>query len=191
MMRLARIESYDLYVIGTAVYFQPQLSDTTTPVQLPIGLSGPVPTASVMTIELERLACLTKGIQVEVHSWDSRQRKAYVGLWPPKQSNNPDTQKYAFMRPHLLQADCDKAAKALYAEILAHQRTVTYETPADTTLTPRQRVQLTGTNTSWDATYRVDSIVRRFGVSDGFTQHVTLRNRDDVAADTDGTLPNA
>nr|WP_321985322.1 hypothetical protein [uncultured Lichenicoccus sp.] len=98
MTRLARIESYDLYVTGTTVYFQPQLSDTTTPVQLPIGLSGPVPTAPVMTINLERLAGLTKGIQVEVHSWDSRQRKAYVGLWPPKQSNNPDTQKYAFMR---------------------------------------------------------------------------------------------
>ncbi len=190
MMRLARIESYDLYVIGTTVYFQPQLSDTTTPAQLPIGLTGSVPTAPVMTINLERLAGLTKGIQVEVHSWDSRQRKAYVGLWPPKQSNNPDTQKYAFMRPHLLQADCDKTAKALYAEILAHQRTVTYEMPGDTTLTPRQRVQLTGTSTSWDATYRVDSVVRRFGL-DGFTQSVTLRNRDDVAADTDGTLPDA
>ncbi len=189
MMRLARIERYDLWVTGTTVSFKRQLSNTDPAWLLPISLGGDVPVSPVWNLRLGKQAGLTREVRVEVLSWDSRQRRATVGKFPPAGSvlkAAASAQTYTFVLPNLTQDRVNAEAAAYYNEIKCHQRTITWEQTGNMLLQPRQRVAISGAGLNWDGIYRIDSVHRRYS-NQGFEMTVTVRNRDLVAADIDGS----
>jgi hypothetical protein len=52
--------------------------------------------------------------------------------------------------------------------------------PGETMLSPRSQIAVTGTQTSFDQSYWVDSIHRRIGI-DGFRQAVRIRNHSPLS----------
>ena len=190
MMRLARIERYDLWVSGTTVYFKKQLTNADPAYQLQVNISGPVPISQIENLRLEKQAGISRGVKVQVLSWDSRQRRQTIGNCPKSGSllkAKPNAQLYTFVLPNLTQDRADAEAAAYYAQIVAHQRTLTWSQPGDFVLQPRQRVTLGGTNSGWDDTYRIDSVARRYSREGGLMMSLTVRNRDLVASEIDGT----
>lgn len=189
MMRLARIERYDLWVTGNTVYFKKQLSNADPAWQLWIEAAGNIAVSPVCDLRLEKQAGLTRGIRVEVLSWDSKQRRATVGKFPKAGSilkASASAQVYSFVLPNLTQDRADAEAMAYYNEIKSHQRSVSWSQTGNMELLARQRVALSGAGVNWDAIYRVDSIHREFS-NEGFSMTVTVRNRDLVASEIDGT----
>lgn len=190
---LANDEGCDMWADGKTVHVVPALSDTSPAWPLVIDRSGPYPVMTVEGLSLERSLLITQGLVVQVLSWDYRQRRAVSVQWPLKGSTGGAStrsaasagQLHVFKRTGLTQAQAQALAQTLYDRIIAHQRTVTVEMDGELSLTPRQSVLVQGTGTSWDGRQRIDNISRRISVDGGFTQTVTLRNRD-VTEDEDG-----
>ena len=70
-------------------------------------------------------------------------------------------------------------AQRILADLSRHGRTASFSMPGDITLSPRDRVSLSGTGTSFDQTYEIAEIDRRIDLRAGFVQAVRLRNLPD------------
>ena len=79
------------------------------------------------------------------------------------------------MVPNLTPAAALKLAQTRLAELTSHERTIEIEMPGELILTPRQQIQLTGTNTAFDQPYFIEEITRRLSTAHGFTQHLRAR----------------
>ena len=182
---LANVEGCDAWVSGKTLNFVPSLADTTPPVPIMLTRSAAgLPISPAMTTRLERDLLMAKGIVVLVVSWESKSRLAHKSYWSLKGGSSTGSSSaatqgnlYTFKFPGLNADAAEKKAKELYDQIVAHQRTVTFDMPLDLTLSPRQAVMVGGTGTSFDGKQRVDSVEREinFGAAH---QSVVLRNRD-------------
>ena len=57
-----------------------------------------------------------------------------------------------------------------------HERVIEFEAPGDVSPTPRDLIRLDGTQSSWDQTYYVERISRRFSFEEGFKMTVRAKN---------------
>ena len=180
LSKLASYEQYDLWVDGKTVNFHPAYSNDVVvqaKFQTP-GASGyAFPIANFASAQCERDLIIAKGVQVRISSWDAAQRKASIGLWPRSAKANAIVYSPS-VAPNLRQAQVDALAVTIYNDIVAHLRSVTFTVPGDLTMQPRQSLRLSGTETTWDRLYRIDSIQREMSLRDGFQQTVVARTRD-------------
>jgi hypothetical protein len=79
------------------------------------------------------------------------------------------------LRPNLSVGDAQILALRMASQLSGHERTLSYEIPADLTTMPRMQIQLADTNTDFDGSYTVYEVERRFSVRHGFTQQVQAR----------------
>ncbi|MBO1361758.1 hypothetical protein J2D73_18410 [Acetobacter sacchari] len=123
-----------------------------------------------------------KGVVVHCLSWDSKQRiKSEVyfsALGAGKKNALANGTMHSFKFPGLKQDQLQAKAEALYRQIVAHGRDLTFTVHGRASLAPRQFMTLTGTGTTWDGTHDVDAVSSTFGWDQGYTQNVTLRTRD-------------
>lgn len=174
---LAQHENFDVFVQGTALYFQPSQGDSTTPDVV----LRPAPTsngsANVMELRMERTLALAGDIEVTVKSWNSRQNNAFTQNISKNGASGAGTsQNYVLVRPNLLPDDALKLAQNWLATLSQHERVITVVMPGELSLTPRSVVGLEGTGTAFDQTYYIDTIERRLGFDGGFVQHVRAKN---------------
>lgn len=189
---LAQNEGFDVWVEGRTLYFQPQpapgspdftVAVTTTPDGATL--------ANVEQLRCLRALTLAKDIQVEVHSWDSRHQRGFtktaraIGAKTAaiqKASNQVGTvtQRYVFVRPNLTEDQALQLAQRMLEQLGRQERNVEIEMPGEMTLSPRSQVAVTGTGTSFDQLYWVDSIRREITVK-GFRQSLRLKNHSPLS----------
>lgn len=166
---LARLEGFDLFVQGSALYFQPAAQATGAVMALTPG--------DVLDLRLSRSLTLARDIEVVVRSWNSRQNSALAQqatascLDADGQPGTP-AQRYIFVRPNLTADDAVRFAQRMIAELTRHERSISISMPGELTLTPRSMIAIEGTGTDFDQAYYVDVIERRLRQNDGLVQHV-------------------
>ena len=86
--------------------------------------------------------------------------------------------RYLFIRPNMTREQAAAYAKAMLTEISSHERLLEIKIPGEVKIGPQVMVQLSGTGTSWDQQYYVDTVERRLSENDGdgFVQDMHVRN---------------
>jgi hypothetical protein len=138
-----------------------------------------IPVSNVIGLSLEHSLTLAKGVSVTVKSWNSLQSKPIVAKTADpdyKTSPGQGTQDYVFYVPNLTPQGAIDIANQRYADITRHLRTIEFEIPGDTVLTPRNLIVLTGTGTAFDQSYYPDRISCELSQDGGFGMSVTAKN---------------
>jgi phage protein D len=179
---LAQEEGFDVYVSGNTLNFVPSQQGGspayTLTYQQPT--TEQIRTGNFIRLALRRSQTLAKGTVVKVISWNSKQVTAFTATAKRSGTSGSATadtaQVYTFKVPGLTQDQAQQFANARLQEISLHERVVDVTIPGETSLTPRQLVALTGTGTSFDQNYYIDSIERSFSMDDGFMQTIKMKN---------------
>lgn len=171
---LARQEGFDLFVSGRTLNFRP-------------AVAGPVKRTlrpgDLTQLRMERTLATSRNVVVTVKSWDSMNgqvvEQSAISVRPDTLSSNASMQLgplvFTFVQPNLTPLQAQQLAYRRLAEVTQFDRIVTLTMPGETELLPRDRIQLAGTNTSFDQDYLVETITRTIGRS-GFTQRIRARN---------------
>jgi phage protein D len=162
---LAEMESCDLYVAGSTLYFHP--SDS---LASPSFVFRP---SDLIRLTLERVMTLSGGVQVMVKSWDSRQQRSVVESAARAGSSSAQNQScHVLIRPNLSPDLARQLAARTLAGLYRHERTVEMVMPGELELTPRDIMIIAETGTAFDQSYQISSIERRFSQKNGFVQRV-------------------
>lgn len=176
---LAQQEGFDLFVSGTALYFQPPATTADAyNIFWTLDQDG-IPVSNVIGLSLEHSLTLAKGVSVTVKSWNSKLAKPIIATTADpdyKTSPGQGTQDYVFYVPNLTLQGAIDIANQRYADITRHLRTIEFEIPGDTVLTPRNLIVLNGTGTAFDQSYYPDRISCSLSQGGGFNMRVTAKN---------------
>lgn len=162
---LAQQEGYDVWMAGRTLFFQPASISA-------IGV--PVAPANCLDMRLHRDLGIGVGFTVQVQSWNSASQQG-ITAQASYGSSTMGTAAMVALRPNLSAGDAQSLAQRMVSQLSGHERTLSYETPADLTTMPRMQIQLSQTNTDFDGTYTIYEVERRFSSRHGFTQQVHAR----------------
>lgn len=179
VVMLARWEGFDAFCLGQTLYFQPPVAAGTNPYLLwwQQDSAGRMQ-SNMLEFSADRALTVAKGVNVLVRSWNGKQARGFTRGYPSAReasASNAKVQQYVFIRPNLTEDQAQQLANRLYAEIVAHERTITATLPGDTILTPRVMVQVAGTGTGYDQTYFPDTITRDVDQG-GYLMHLSAKN---------------
>ena len=188
---LVRQEGQDVWVDATGLHTRPAADPATSTatafpvVYVPPGAQAYGTLNVAMDVQLERSLTIAKDVRVTVKSWTAKSRTATTRTVDGKgsevakghgEAGQGSPQTHVFVVPNLT-PDAALHYAQTQARILTQlERVVTVRMPGELTLTPRDLVSLTGTGTSWDQVYFVDTLERRLSWSSGFEQTLRLKN---------------
>jgi phage protein D len=179
---LADQESYDVWVAGHTLYFQPPIPITADPYVLQWSdLGQGNRNANFEQLKLHRSETLAKDVIVKVQSWNQALEKVVLAENHRNQANKNQqaggaAQVYTFYPPNLTKDQADKWANAKAEDITKHERVITGRLPGDNLLTNRSLVQLVGTGTSWDQFYNIDTVTRHLSIEHGYSMDFRAKN---------------
>ena len=189
---LAQHEGFDLWVQGRTIYFQPQQTQTKPDFTVAVltGADG-MTVGNVERLQLSRALTLAKDIQVDVRSWNSRQHRGFTksvraigakvaAIQPASNQVGTTTQRYVFVRPNLTEDQALQFAQTMAEQLGRHERNVEFDMPGELVLSARSQIAVTGTGTSFDQSYWVDSIHRQIAMG-GFRQSVRVKNHSPLS----------
>jgi hypothetical protein len=168
LVQLARENSFDVFVAGTGLFFQP-ISSGNIPVHLSL--------RHVKSIRFERTLTIASNAIARVQSWNSQTMASYAGsssiagsaaaLQAPDAANN---QPFLFSASNLTsQQVTDSAGR--YADELSRLGIILHiEMPWDISLHPRTIILVDETGSSFDTTYKIDYIERHYSTILGSSQ---------------------
>jgi phage protein D len=184
---LAAIEGYQVYVDGYNLHFQPAVDPAKTPNYVvryqPPGLLA-YPQANVSDdLDFNRALTISKGVTVEVLSWNSkRKNKQFVASYPKAaKSVTPGnavakTQVYRVVRNGLDPGAAATLAQSIYNSIVQHEMKVSGSTAGDNLLTPQTLLRIEGTQSPFDQVYYCDSVRRSMSWDGGYSMSFTAKN---------------
>lgn len=182
---LANVEDFVLYVKGQELHFEPRPSEQTD--HYVIAWDGPnadrgYSVANVVDLRFSRALTIAKGITVEVHSWNIKQKKGFTASWPkaakavkPGQSG-AETQIYRYTIPGLTQDKALQRAQSIYRQIIAHEMRLTGYLPADNVLDCAKTLLVRGTGTAFDQVYYPESVMRSMSLNEGYRMNIRAKN---------------
>ncbi|HHW4683426.1 MAG TPA: phage late control D family protein [Xylella sp.] len=182
---LANVEDYALYVKGQELHFEPRPGEQTD--HYVIAWDAPnadraYPTAHVVSVQFSRALTIAKGITVEVHSWNAKQKKGFTASWPkaakavqPGQSA-ARTQVYRYTIAGLTQDKALQRAQSIYTQIIAHEMRLTADMPADNALDCTKTLRVRGTGTRFDQVYFPESVIRSMSLTEGYRMNIQAKN---------------
>lgn len=183
---LAHEENFDVWVTGKTLHFQPKVSPSDNPYV--IHWDRDKNELNGMSLKLSRALTISKGIIVQVRSWNQKQKKGFTVKREAthrynevlKNSAQPvgNAQTYVFTVPNLTTDQAIKYAEARLHELSRHEMRLDASLPGDEILTTRTIVQLVGTDTEFDQIYYPDSIIRNFSMSAGCTMDLSAKNHN-------------
>ncbi|MDR3536527.1 MAG: hypothetical protein P4L71_08505 [Acetobacteraceae bacterium] len=174
---LARCECFDIFVVGSALYFQP--------IAQGLGVSTVLRPSDLITLKLRRRLRLSGDIAVTVRSWSSKQSIAITQTVVSQRLGYASvagslgaspTQHYYLVQPNLSASDAERIAQNRVEELARHEQCIDFTMPGEQTLTARSRFFLQGTDSDFDQIYQVDSIERTISSSSGFVQRVSAHS---------------
>ena len=183
---LAQREGFDVWVQGRTLYFQKQVAPNKPDFTIAVDAAAGVTVANVEQLHMARALTLAKDIQVDVRSWNSRRKAGFtksVRAIGAKVANvaasanqvGVQSQRYVFVRPNLTEQQALTLAQTMLEQLSRHERNIEVEMPGETALTARSLVALTGTGTTFDQNYWIDSMQRRV-TAQGFRETLKLKN---------------
>ena len=172
LVALAQAHGYDLFVVGTSLYFQPSATSS-DPAQ-------DIPYPSLLGIRMSRSLSLSNGVKVTVASWNSAIGSAIAEsaeTTPPNSSDSlTQTQKYTMMQPNLSSANAKALATQVAETISGEAMSIQFEMPGEISLDPRRPIRLIGSGTGFDTIYKIGAIVRSYRSHSGFSQAVSAKS---------------
>lgn len=186
---LAHEENMQVYVKGKELHFEPFTKPTDNPYLLqwqdPYDEQG-FPVFNGTSLTFSRNLTLAKDIIVEVRSWNVKNKKGFTKRAQATHNKNTvlkgaaqpygEAQVYSYVYPGLTPDQALKKAQTLLAEITQHEMILDATLPADSLLTTRNVIQVTGTGTAFDQIYYPDSIRREMGMDSGYRMSVHAKN---------------
>lgn len=163
---LALAAGYDCFVSGSVLCFQPAAN-----VENPLILDY----AELATLQLTRIVGIAGGAAVTVRSWNSATQTAISETSTAALPDGSAPRKYLLVRPNLQSQDAQQLADRAAIAINTEAMVIQFSMPGDASLTVRDVIALRGTDTGFDRTYRVASIVRRYRRGSGFKQEVRAK----------------
>lgn len=184
MTFLAQQEGFDLYVSGSTLFFGPApQNDETLQIAVRRLPSGQIQ-SNARNLHLRRSLTLAKDLTVTVLSTNvmggspvrATARRQGVKANTSSATTSPTSQNYTIRRPGLTEQQAQQAAESMLADLSLFERTMEATMEADTTLSVRQNVVLSGTDSSFDQTYYIDRISRKYKFGGGFEMTVSAKN---------------
>lgn len=182
---LANVEDFALYVKGKELHFEPRPSEQTDRYVIawePPSLDRGYPVANVISLQFSRALTIAKGITVEVHSWNAKQKKGFTASWPkaakavqPGQAA-AKTQVYRYTIAGLTQDKALQRAQSIYRQIIAHEMRLTGYLPADNVLDCSKTLLMRGTGTTFDQVYYPESVTRTMSMNEGYRMNIRAKN---------------
>jgi hypothetical protein len=167
VVHLARENSFDVFVEGRSLFFQPAGAFDLLPTVVSL--------RDVCTARIQRNLGVTGSITASVQSWSSQNMMAYS-------SNNADASAivgqdtpgantgFLFSGSNYTSQQVTDSAER-YAEELTRLGTIlNFEMPWDLALVPRSTCLLQGTESAFDTTYMIDSVDRHYSTTAGSRQ---------------------
>jgi hypothetical protein len=194
LIYLAQQEGFDLFVQGSSLFFQPVATAAATPYAISWQLGQDnIPVSNVIGLQLTHSLTLAKGITVTIKSYNSSLGRTITAKTadPHFDAANTGTQDYVFYVPNLTPEGAQALANQRYADISRHLKTINFEAPGDTVLSPRGVIALSGTGTVFDTNYYPDAIHLELSQPGGFTMRVTAKNIPPTPSAIIPTLGNA
>lgn len=193
LCNIAGFINYRVYVDGYDLHFEPMPPDPTEKTAdqyviryVPKGTLA-YPQANVSDdLEFERNLSITKGLVVEVMSWQVRKKsqKQFTASFPTKGSTStkPGTaraksQVYRIIRQGLTPQAAASLAQSMYQQISKHEMKMSCSTGGDNILNSKMMILVEGTNSPFDQLYYCDSIRRSLSWSSGYTMTIHAKNR--------------
>ena len=174
MVELARENSFDVFVQGSSLFFQPSGSSGTAPVHIAF--------RDVKSIRFERTLTIPSSAQARVQSWNSQNMASYdsnsagtggdatqdssATSLPPTASDQP----FLFSGSNFTSEQVSDSAGRYAAELSRLGTLLHIEMPWDLTLSPRTDILIDETNSIFDATYTIDSVERHYSTTSGSSQ---------------------
>ena len=194
LIYLAQQAGFDMFVDGWNLVFQPKASTNDNPyvVEWWMGDDG-IPQSNVIGLKLQHSLTLAKGVSVTIKSHSTVTGKTVTARAQDpdyKSSYGDGTQDYVFYVPNLSSQAAQDLANQRYADITRHLRTICFDMPADSALSPRGVILLSGTQTAFDGCYYPDRINMTLSVSDGFMASVEAKNIPPTPSAAISTLTN-
>ncbi len=180
LVYLAKHVGADYWVSGTVLHFKTAVDDSTaTPLQLtwaPRGAQA-YPGIQVTDIKQSRNLTLAKDIKVVMRIWNSKGKSASEVTYPPGAKK---TAQEIVLTPRQFASPAAALTyvQSQYADIVKHERVLQLTMPGELSMDARSIIALTGTGTSFDQRYFVDTIERSWSVDEGFRQSVHVKNRE-------------
>jgi phage protein D len=169
VVQLARENGFDAFVQGNGLFFQPSSTTPATIIPLTPGL--------VQNLRFERTLSITEDATARVQTWNSQNMASYdSGANQSSGSANSSTvssnQPYLFSTSNFTSAQVTQAAARYSAEVSRLQTTLLAEMPWDLRMTPRTGLMITGTMSSFDGPYLIDSVDRHHSSTSGSKQTI-------------------
>ncbi|WP_143217303.1 phage late control D family protein [Acetobacter sp. DsW_063] len=178
---MQRRYGYDLWVDGNTLYFKApdENSEILYLNWKQADSETKYPVSSVWNLGLSRRVAYSDGTAVTVSAWDARQRVSHSATYPSDISAAGLGYAYTAAVGTTLD-ECAALARQKYNETMAHARTLSMNVHPSLSISPRQRVTIQGTGTSFDGVpYTVDEVI--FSVNGPrIAQSITLRNRSNL-----------
>lgn len=182
---LANVEDFVLYVKGQELHFEPRPSEQTDHYAIvwdAANADRAFPIANAVNLQFSRNLTIAKGVTVEVHSWNAKQKKGFSASWPkaakavqPGQSA-AKTQVYRYNISGLTQDKALQRAQSIYKQIIAHEMRLTAYLPADNVLNCTKTMMVRGTSTAFDQVYYPESIMRSMSLTEGYRMNIRAKN---------------
>jgi hypothetical protein len=177
---LAQQEGFIVAVIGTSLYFGPATSGSPYVVQYTPATATTAAIANVEELKVEHNLTLARGINVTVSTFNQQDGIPHTrtATGKPKGVTIPSgatPSTYVINLPNATPDQIENEVNNRIAQFVAYERPLDIELPGDETLTITQPLQLTGTGTSWDATYAIDTIHRVISLDGGFDMTVRAK----------------
>ncbi len=165
LIRLAELESFDVWVSGQTLNFAPP-----GPVTAPLVLTP----ADCLEMRLERDLTLSGGVTVSVKSWDCRGQQSVVQT-ASSVAIGGSPLSYMVLQPNLTGNAASQLAQRMMTQMAQQARTVCIDMPGDLTTFPRGGLTLADTGTDFDGAYFITDVERRISFERGYTQTIQAR----------------
>ena len=183
---LAQQEGYaPPYVIGNSLYFKKDVAQASaiSIVYVPRNAASAFPILNgALDMVMDRSLTLAKDIQVQVVTWNSKQKQPHasvykaIGARSPGARKNPTQNYVVYAPPNASPIDIDRLAQAKLRELSQLERLVSFTMPGELTMDQRSHIVLSGTGSSFDQDYYVDDVQRTMHMERGFLQRVRVKN---------------
>lgn len=168
VVQLARENTFDVFVQGNKLFFQPATSAQEVPLRITL--------PEVKIIRFERNIATASKTKARVQSWNSQHMTSYASDGTDDRaglSQEPAAtpgQLYLFSASNFSSEQVTGSA-ARYATELSRLSTVLHiEMPWDLSLSPRRLLLMDQTGSQLDASYRIDNMERHYSTTSGSSQ---------------------
>jgi hypothetical protein len=170
VVELARSNSFDVFVRGTTLYFQPSNPAGVVPIHLAFG--------DLKTIRFQQALTIAPSSIARVQSWNSQQMASFDsnsqgdGAYTSQGVASPGDQPFLFSAANLTSQQVTDTAGRFAAELSRLSSVLHAEMPWDLTLSPGTIIFVDETGSAFDTIYQIDCVERLYGTTSGSTQTI-------------------